>query len=686
MRGFNTIFFGLVLVSVLLAKTASAQKFIHPGISQSSADLAYMKQQVLKGEQPWQGAFELLKAATDLHFIVKPHTHVIRGSYGRPNIGGDDLSKSANMAYNCALMWYITDDKAYAKKAIEILNAWAPVIRDFDFNDAKLLAAWTGHIFCNAAEILRYTDAGWQQKDIDGFSHMLMTVYYPLMRNYYPQANGNWDGAIIHSLMAIAIFTDNRPLFNNALDHFLRGPVNGSLFKYIYPSGQCQETTRDQAHVQLGLGEFAGAAQIAYTQGVDLFSIGNNRLALGYEYTAGFLMGEKPHSYGTISERAKTIRDDYEYVYRHYTARGLEMPYTRMAADSARPKATRSVLTAFRAPDGKVVQKQGVPRPGTIASRVGAMEAPTAKAPATSIFVTPEQSLQEALNKAAGTGGWVVAKAGLHTLPATLKIPSGVTLAGEGISTVLFLDPKSGERDAMVNAEPDMHDVIIRDLVVEGSNRPVPPSDPNSNRSFRNPGNRGGLRFLSLKEGQMKNISFINLTVQNCTVNGVFISGASGVKVVSCNFDENGSSMVPGPKLQHNLLLTHCEKVTVQDSRLDTSPFGSGIALSHCRDVTIQENEIARNAYYGILISESKQVAVQGNLIEGNDHSGVMIEYLSLGSEEITVRNNFIQYNNGYGVESYAARQTKVDLNTYIGNGNHTHQEKISSDKYLVME
>ena len=137
------------------------------------------------------------------------------------------------MAYNNALAWYITNDKTYATKAIEILNAWSPVLWDFDYNDAKLLAAWTGHVLCNAAEILRYTSAGWQQKDIDRFTNMLMTVYYPLLRYYYPQANGNWDGAIIHSILAIGIFTDNRKMFANAVDHFLHAPVNGSLFKYI---------------------------------------------------------------------------------------------------------------------------------------------------------------------------------------------------------------------------------------------------------------------------------------------------------------------------------------------------------------------------------------------------------------------------------------------------------------------
>ena len=280
MKGLFSLILLVWVFIVFSPENSFAQKFIHPGIGQTSADLEYMKKQVLAGEQPWKDAFDRLKAATNLQFEVKPYTHVLRGPYGKPNIGGDDLSKGSDMAYNCAIMWYITNEKAYAAKAIEIINAWAPVVWDFDYNDAKLLAGWTGHQLCNAAEILRYTDSGWQQKDIDRFTEMLMTVYYPLMRFYYPQANGNWDGAIIHSILAIAIFTDNREMFNNATDHFLHAPVNGSMFKYIYPGGQCQESMRDQAHVQLGLGEFAGAAKIAFTQGVDFFSIADNRIAL----------------------------------------------------------------------------------------------------------------------------------------------------------------------------------------------------------------------------------------------------------------------------------------------------------------------------------------------------------------------------------------------------------------------
>jgi parallel beta-helix repeat protein len=672
----------IVILLLSIIKTGFAQEFIHPGIDQTAADLQYMKKQVLDGVQPWKDAFDRLKEAVSLDFVVTPYAHVKRGPYGNPNIGGDDLSRGANLAYNCALIWYITDDQTYANKAIEIINTWSPVLWDFDYNDAKLLAGWTGHLFCNAAEILRYTESGWQQQDIDSFTNMLMTVYYPLMRYYYPQANGNWDGAIIHSIMSIAIFTDNRDMFNNALNHFLYSPVNGSIFKYIYPSGQCQESTRDQGHVQLGLGEFAGAARVAYTQGIDLFSIGNNRIALGYEYTAKFILKEKPQAYGVISELKKEIRDDYEYIYRHYTSKGIAMPFSKMAADFIRPKATRSVLTAFRAPEKPIPANLVDLKISKIAYPAGATVKTTVRTPLGSVIVKAGESLQKALDEAAGTGRWVIAAAGVHTLSNSLQIPSGITLAGEGLNTTIFLDPNSGDRETMVNHDDDLHDVTIRDLIIEASLSTDPL--PNSRRSFNNIGRRGGIVFLANKEGQIKNVNLINLTVQNSAYNGVFMSGVSQLNIINCDFSENGAYMVPGPRLMHNLLLTHCSEVTIKDSRLDTSPQGSGIALDHSHHIQITNCEIARNGYYGVVIAESTNVSLIGSLIEGNDRSGVMLEFLYHGSQEVVIQDNIIHYNNGNGVESYAVKKIKLANNTF--EGNKSSPQMISENQTILME
>jgi parallel beta-helix repeat protein len=673
-----------IAIFLLMAQSLGAQKFVHPGIDMTEEDLAYMKKQVQSGAQPWKDAFDRMIEKIDLNSPVKPFAHVQRGPYARPNIGGGELSRNSDEAYDCALAWYITGKKEYASKTIEILNAWSSVLHDFDYNDAKLLAGWTGHVICNAAEILKYTDSGWQQKDIDSFKNLLMTVYYPLIRYYYPQANGNWDGAIINAIMAMAIFTDNREMYNNSVDHFLHSPVNGSIFKYIYPSGQCQETMRDQGHVQLGLGEFAGAARVAYTQGTDLFSIGNCRLALGYEYTASFLLGQYPQSYGTKSERAKRIGDIYEYVYRHYAAAGIDLKYTRIAADSVRSRSARNTLLAFRAP-GFIKKVASKPVISTAGYPAGALAEVNVKAPSDAIFVDPGQSLQDALNNAAGKGKWVVARNGVHTFPSTLKIPSGVTLAGEGSGTVLLLDKASGMRDAVVNESPDMHDVTIRDLIIEGNPKLDRGSDPNGSRSYRSGENRGGIMFLAQAGTRLKNISIINVTVRNCTYNGVFINGTDGLNITGCDFDENGATVVPGPRLQHNLLVTYSSDVTVRDSRLDTSPNGSGVAINSCNNVKLTNNEVSRNGYYGIIISESNGVSVTGNLVEGNDRSGVMAEFLQKGSDNVNISKNIIWFNNGYGIEAYSSKVT-ASGNTMEGNGKGSEQQKISAEKYIVME
>ncbi len=675
----------ILLIFNLFCFQVFAQEFTHPGISQSKADMVFMKKQVKAGVEPWKSAFEKLQEETAINFKVKAFTHVLRGPYGKPNIGGDDLSKGAHMAYKCALMWYLTDDQKYADKAIEIINKWSGTVWDFDYNDAKLLAAWTGHVWCNAAEILKYTPSGWKEKDIDQFRNMLMTTYYPLIRYYFPEANGNWDGAIIHSIIAIGIFTDNRAIFDNAINHFLYAPVNGSIFKYIFPSGQCQETMRDQAHVQLGLGEFAGAAHIAYTQGVDLFSVGNNRLALGYEFTAKFLLGESPHSYGRISPRAMKIRDDYEYVFQHYTAQGIALPYTKIAADSARAKASISVLTAARSPKASTKTKLIPLQISTIGYIAGAQASPTGIKSENVIQVQPGESIQDALNSASGKNKMVVARAGVHTLPTTLKIPSNVILSGEGFETILHLDTQSGVRDAIVNLDANMHDVTIQNLVLEGGISTEIHSDPNTTRSFKSTANRGGVMFLGNEKGQMKNITLKNVTVRNCTYNGVFISGAENVVIDRCDFTENGSRVVPGPRLQHNLLLTHCNNLTIKNSRLDTSPFGSGLAIGHCTMALIENNEIARNGWYGLLITESQQIVVQGNLLEGNDRSAVLCEFLYRGNSEIKLKDNLVQYNNGYGLETYRVKHLSSSNNTYLGNASKDSQEKISDDPYLIM-
>jgi parallel beta-helix repeat protein len=192
--------------------------------------------------------------------------------------------------------------------------------------------------------------------------------------------------------------------------------------------------------------------------------------------------------------------------------------------------------------------------------------------------------------------------------------------------------------------------------------------------------------FIANRDEQLSNISFINLTVRNCTYNAIFINGAKNVSIISCDLNESGSSVVPGPRLQHNLLITYSSGITIKDSRLVNSPFGSGVMIGNCQNASISGCEISRNGYYGITVAESESITISDNLIEANDRSGIMAEYLFAGSDNITIEKNLIQYNNGFGIESYSTRNIKLVANELTGNGNSADQQKISGDKNLIMQ
>jgi len=113
----------------------------------------------------------------------------------------------------------------------------------------------------------------------------------------------------------------------------------------INPVGQSSESGRDQAHTQLGLGNFGEAFQMAWNQGDDLFSLLENRLLFGYEYTAQYNLGNSvPYDenfyrcdvalvggpWPVISNVTRgEWRPIWELGYAHYVSiKGLSMPNT----------------------------------------------------------------------------------------------------------------------------------------------------------------------------------------------------------------------------------------------------------------------------------------------------------------------------------------------------------------------
>lgn len=636
---------------------ASANAFIHPGMMQNKNSLDQMKALALSNDPAWSNAFSNLIKEASLDFKPEPRAHISVGPYGANSSGGKEYGASAEMAYRHALAWYITGKKEYAAKAIEILNAWSARLWDFDDNNAKLNVGLSGPYFLNAAEILQYSNAGWAAKDKEQFKRMVMTVFYPTIKDFFTEANGNWDASIIYTLLCIGVYTDNREIFNTALERFYRGPGNSGITKYIYPNGQIQETTRDWGHVQLGIGEFAKAAQVAWTQGVDLYAVADNRLALGFEYTCKALLKEYVPVYGIMSKRdMEVLRDIYESVYYHYhDIKGIELPFVKQMLGKTRPKGSIGLLTSrtgVSSPAKTFQQLQFSTHIFSTDSLTGAPALVKQEAPAGSVMVQPGESVQEAVDKATKQQGTVLLSKGVHKLPAALKISSNVTIAGQGRETILFLDPAVNGK-TIINTDPDLHDVLIKDLLIEGALNTVTNSDPNAdrrNRSYMNAPAREGISLMSEYPGQMKNIRLENLTIQNFTRSGVSIRGASNISIIRCDVSDNGASVVPGAGFHHNLLITHSNGIVIKDGRFDTSPWGSGIDVSSSENIVIEGNEAARNKMSGIRVTESRQVKLNNNLAEGNDEHGISLASLFDGLTDAEVKNNRLINNTGSGI------------------------------------
>ena len=347
----------MTLLSVVFLTTGQAATtqpaFVHPGLLHNLAELEFVKTKIKAGAAPWKSSWESLRShsISQLTWNPKATRDVLRGAYNNPDIGASDMERAAAAAYSQALQWYMTGEKAHAAKAIEILNAYSFALKSVTGHDARLLIGMTGINFLNAAELIRHTYPGWKESDQKQFERLLLTVLYPVIKDFYPDANGNWDAAMIQSMMAMAVFLDDRAIFDRAVDHYMNGRSNGAILHYVNDFGECQESGRDQSHTQMGLGFLGCACEIGWKQGADLYGAYNNRLAVGFEYTAKYNVGyEVPYepyrsidgkyNYLTISRIGRgRFRPIYERIYHHYHDRmGMEMPYATKVLDKIRPE------------------------------------------------------------------------------------------------------------------------------------------------------------------------------------------------------------------------------------------------------------------------------------------------------------------------------------------------------------
>ena len=329
--------------------------FVHPGLLHNTADIARIKDLVVrKVSRPYQSYQQLLASSkSSSTYVMKgPYSSLTRdasliidgvaGGSVKNNVESDFLA-----AYYNALMYQINGNEAHALKAIQIIDAYAAVTKSIIGADSELNGLY-GFMLTNAAELMRSTYPAWSADKVLQCQNMLKSVFYPVIGNFRPCAHGNWDIICMKALMSIAIFTDDIPTFNKTINYYYYGEGNGSIKKYVLTdAGQLQESNRDQPHTMLALGSLAELAEMALKQGIDLYTANNNAILRGFEYTSQYNLGFDV-SYQT----------SYDYCEKNYT------DYTPTAISAVGRGEFRSV---FEIAYNHYVYRKGIPMPQTMA-------------------------------------------------------------------------------------------------------------------------------------------------------------------------------------------------------------------------------------------------------------------------------------------------------------------------------
>ena len=398
----KNLFLSFLLSVLFVSKSPGEDSFIHPGLLHSRSDIERMRSAVAAKKGRIFEGFKMLEKSSYARADYR-----MRGPFpewGRaPNIRKGETESDGLAVYQNALMWAITGRKAHADKAIHMLDSWVGSLKKVTGIDGVLASGLQGFMFVNAAELLRYTDSGWPEEAAKRCGQWFLNAWDPTIEHYAYFANGNWETAALQTRMAIAVYCNEREMFEETVRYAVAGAGNGSIpHMIVYPSGQCQETTRAQHYAQLGIGLLGCAAEVAWNQGVDLYGWGDNRILRGYEYTARYGLGEevsfqhyldRTGKYGrggrhkNYTEISKISRGSFwpifERILNHYAnRRGIPAPYSARVVELKGPEGFNNdhvglgTLTHRREPvkinevDYRAVGRPGVPS-GFVARSAG---------------------------------------------------------------------------------------------------------------------------------------------------------------------------------------------------------------------------------------------------------------------------------------------------------------------------
>ena len=289
--------------------------FVHPGLLHSEQDIEEIKQRLANNDAQTVAAFNVLKNSW---VAAKPETDIWGVTeYIKRGIAGDEnymnAYRNAAKAYQCALLWKLTDDRQWANRAIYVLNQYSLITKGIGGNtNQSLVPGFIGYQFLNAAELMRDYD-GWAKEDFERFKQWMIDVWFTTAQDFLERRHdtvtreGNWyhyhsnwglGNAVF--CVSLGVFADLPDIYNYGMWWIKEGPGNESLYvgdshPWKTDQGMCgygwglipwfhedergplgylnqmQESGRDQGHAMAALGLLSYALQTAYNQGDNAF-------------------------------------------------------------------------------------------------------------------------------------------------------------------------------------------------------------------------------------------------------------------------------------------------------------------------------------------------------------------------------------------------------------------------------
>ncbi|HSY19570.1 MAG TPA: alginate lyase family protein [Candidatus Acidoferrales bacterium] len=320
--------------------------FVHPSVFNTQEELDRIKYRVIN--EPTSAArlgWNKMTNSTYAQLSYQYHTfsNVVVAA-GAGDAGGEDqFRQDAHAAYAAALQWTVTGNTQYRDKALTIMNAWGSTFIKMspDTNTVPpttsqqihLEAAWVAPIWLVAADIIRYYNhgaAGWNSNDIVKFDGMLNYLYGQAAQATTMQ--NNWGASAALTMIGTGVYQGDRTRFNAGVQTWRTMMIDINAEVDSYNDDSIYEVCRDVTHPQYTLQVWQQAAEVAWTQGTNLYDMlldpsGPPQFSRNLEYFGQLFMGLRGTPCGSSFDSTysypgkQTQSGAYDIAHNHYIYR-----------------------------------------------------------------------------------------------------------------------------------------------------------------------------------------------------------------------------------------------------------------------------------------------------------------------------------------------------------------------------